>query len=209
MRTLSASLILVSVASALAAAQVAPGSAPESTQTHTMVRAAGMPLRDGALPPGTLTVRVVRGDFSSNVADHAVRIEVAGGAASTARTGPDGRALFAHVAVGAYVTASAVVDGETLQSEAFQMPLESGIRVLLVAGSGTPAAPVAATQADMALPPAPPTEDFTAASTLAPSSSGVAVIRTVLACTTGFVGMLFVLRWRRRIAARAPANPGA
>jgi hypothetical protein len=197
--------MLVSAAPALVAAQVTPDSAPGATETHTMVRAAGMPLRDGELPPGTLTVRVVRGDFSDNLADQAVRVEVTGGAVLTAQTGPDGRASFPHLAVGADVTVSAVVDEEPLRSDVFQMPTESGIRVLLVAGSDAPVTPVGLTAADAALPSASQIHDVTAAATFV-DSSGVAVVRTVLACSTGFVGVLFVLRWRRRIAPRAPSQ---
>jgi hypothetical protein len=203
MKTLWAVLIVVSAAPAFVAAQIAPDPAPGST--HTMVRAAGMPLRDGELPPGTLTVRVVGGDFSNNLADQTVRLEVTGHAVSTARTGADGRASFAHLPVGAYVTVSAVVDDEPLRSEAFQMPAESGIRVLLVAGAGAPVAPVGWTAADAAPPSVSQIRDFSAAATFV-DSSGVTVVRTVLACTTGFVGMLFVLRWRRRIALRAPTQ---
>lgn len=97
-------------------------------------RAAGMALQDGTLPPGTLTVRVVRGSFSGNLAGINVTLEVGGEAPKEAMTRDDGRAQFAHLALGSSVRATATVDGEPLASEPIVMPAESGIRVLLVAG---------------------------------------------------------------------------
>jgi hypothetical protein len=102
-------------------------------------RAAGMPLRDGALPPGTVTVRVVRGDFANNLTNELVTLDVNGNSQS-ARTSQDGRATFAHLAIGARVRASAAVAGEALESETFELPAESGIRILLIAGEGAPVA---------------------------------------------------------------------
>ena len=103
---------------------------------HGMSRAAGMPLRDGALAPGMLTIRVVRQTFSNNLPDQAVRVEQGGGVVTTVRTGPDGRAQVAHLPIGLTVRVSAIVEGERLSSEEFVMPPESGIRVLLIAGGG-------------------------------------------------------------------------
>jgi hypothetical protein len=93
-----------------------------------------MALQDGTLPPGTLTERVVQGSFSGNVAGVRVTLEVIGGTARQATTGADGRAQFAHLAVGSRVRVIATVAGERLVSESIVMPAESGIRVLLVAG---------------------------------------------------------------------------
>ncbi len=97
-------------------------------------RAAGMALHDGALPPGTLTVRIVRGDFSGNRPGVRVALETDGQPAKESTTGADGRAQFAHLPVGRSVRVWATVDGERLSSEAIVLPAESGVRVLLVAG---------------------------------------------------------------------------
>jgi hypothetical protein len=105
----------------------APGGAQQ-----TMVRAAGMPLNDGTLAPGMLTVRIVRGAFTANVADHAVQIEQSGRPAESARTDAAGRATFAHLPPGTQVRAVADVDGHYLTSETFTMPADTGVRLLLV-----------------------------------------------------------------------------
>jgi hypothetical protein len=101
------------------------------------VRAAGSPLRDGVLPPGMLTVRVVRGAFTNNVDAVDVQADLGAGRVERARTGADGRAQFAHLPIGARVQVTTTVDGESLVSEAFEMPAESGVRLLLVAGGDT------------------------------------------------------------------------
>ena len=87
---------VIGLVPALCAAQTA---VPDSAATQ-MVRAAGMPLNDGALAPGMLTVRVVEGAFTRDIANQLVEVEVAGGKIETARTGPDERAQFAHLPVG-------------------------------------------------------------------------------------------------------------
>ena len=110
---------------------------------HTMVRAAGMPLNDGSLPPGMLTVRVVRGAFTEDLAGRAVTVDVDGRRQETARTGPDGRAQFAHLPVGAQVRVSTIVDDRQLVSDRFPLPAESGVRVLLVIDEGADGAAAA------------------------------------------------------------------
>ncbi|MEZ5288827.1 MAG: hypothetical protein R2712_29310 [Vicinamibacterales bacterium] len=106
---------------------------PDAGATQ-MVRAAGMPLNDGALAPGTLTVRVVQGTFTGNLSGLTVELTIDGQAPKQAATGPDGRAEFAHLPVGSRVQASAGVGAERLVSDTFAMPAESGVRLLLVAG---------------------------------------------------------------------------
>ncbi|MGE3492524.1 MAG: hypothetical protein AB7N29_21150 [Vicinamibacterales bacterium] len=113
-------------------AQPGPGGSPSQ-----MVRAAGMPLQDGALPPGSLTVRVVQGAFTGDLSGIPVDLEVAGRSPLRAVTQTMGRAEFAHLPIGAQVSASATVNGSRLQSESFSMPADSGVRVLLIAGTET------------------------------------------------------------------------
>jgi len=170
-----------------------------------MVRAAGMPLNDGTLAPGMLTVRLVEGAFTRNLGGQAVTLEVEGGKVESGTTGADGRVSFGHLPIGVRVRASAMVGGERLESEFFPIPSQSGVRVLLVAGGGeAPAAqlppghPSVTTntlEASLALPvaaPVPPSQGTD-------ESAGVAVIRAVLVTATlaafGFV--LFTRRARR------------
>lgn len=130
MRDLVRRLAGIAVLLVLARAGVGAGQAPASGT----VRAAGSALRDGALPPGMLTVRVVRGAFANNLAGLEVKADLGGGQTRAALTGADGRAQFAHLPVGARVRVTTTAGGESLTSEAFDMPAESGVRVLLVAG---------------------------------------------------------------------------
>ena len=176
---------------------------PETAVPH-LVRAAGMPLNDGTLAPGMLTVRLVQGAFTRNLADQIVEVDVAGGNVESGRTGADGRAQFAHLPLGARVRASATVDGDRLESEPFEMPARSGVRVLLVAGdAAAPSAgqvapgpavwpatspspgPVATTAPQPAVPP--------------PADAGVAAIRAALATATVLAfGVMFFGRRTRR-----------
>ena len=92
----------------------------------------GKPLPVGDLAPGTVTVRVVRGSMANPIAGHAV--ELAGpGAPAGSKTDDAGRAEFTGLQPGTRVKASAVVDGEKLESEEFAIPQSGGIRVALVA----------------------------------------------------------------------------
>ena len=187
-----------------------------------MVRAAGMPLNDGALAPGMLTVRVVEGAFVRDIANQLVELEIAGGKIESGRTGPDGRAQFAHVPVGARVRATVSVDGERLESESFEMPTESGVRLLLVASAnaGAPASGNTATTAGattwsgapppsrngivlhQALPPDhPPLTDGPASVPVAPAhpnAEGVLAVRATLLTATIFAFGIVLFRRPRR-----------
>jgi hypothetical protein len=196
---------------------ICAGQAPSPTAAATqMVRAAGMPLNDGALAPGMMTVRVVEGAFTRDIANQLVELEVAGGKIESARTRPDGRAQFAHLPIGARVRVWSAVDGERLESDSFSMPAESGVRVLLVAGAGT-GVPVSSTpgpgagplppNAGSTLPPNhPPIPDAPAiAVTPVPvartstGGEGVLAVRAVLLTATVFAfGIVLFRRPRRR-----------
>jgi hypothetical protein len=199
-------VFVIGLVPALGAAQTA---LPNSAATQ-MVRAAGMPLNDGALAPGILTVRVVEGAFTRDIANQVVEVEVTGGKIESARTGPDGRAQFAHLPVGARVRAWAAVDGARLESDSFDMPVQSGVRVLLVAGSnaGSPVA-AAVTAGDInwtgsssrALPPNhPPLPDAPAvpAAPASAGSEGVMAVRAVLLTATIFAFGIVLFRRPRR-----------
>lgn len=165
---------------------------------HGVAKAAGMPLRDGNLAPGMLTVRIVRGSFDNNVPGQNVTVSVAGGKTETVRTGPDGRAQFAHLPVGASVQAAATVDDEALLSDAFEMPGESGVRLLLVLGEG-PATAAGMPPATPMQAPLTPVESATEVRAGGPvvlveggtttrdwgdGSTGVTAIRVIMATTT-------------------------
>lgn len=190
-------------AASAAGQAVAPGPAGEPG----MVRAAGMALNDGALPPGTLTVRVVQGTFTGDLTGTMVDLEVTGQAPLHAPAKAQGRAEFAHLPIGAEVRASAIVNGERLQSDAFRMPAESGVRILLIAGAGASAAPAAA------LPPGHPAVEATpapaAVSPAAPAADqqGVVMVRrAVIAMTALAFAAVFAQWWRRRRRSRTSGD---
>ena len=116
-----------------------PGSAP---QPQSM---SGLPLQVGDLPPGTIAVRIIRGDFAHNVPSHAVELRVDAGTQAaqvfTKTTGPDGRAVFAALPVGRQVQAATVIDGERLESQRFEVPSLGGVRLVLMATGGAGALP--------------------------------------------------------------------
>lgn len=98
----------------------------------------GMPLPAGDLPNGTVTVRVVRERMGNNIPGQEVALATPDGRV-TAITDDQGRAEFTSVAPGTQVTASVVVDGETLTSQPFAVPGTGGVRVALVAGAAAAA----------------------------------------------------------------------
>ena len=178
----------------------------ETTQIGAhMVRAAGMPLNDGALPPGMLTVRVVEGAFTHDLADLLVTVTIEGGAVHSARTGVDGRAEFAHLRVGTRLRASVTVASEQLESEVFEMPATSGVRLLLVVDRGQ--ATAAGGEAAPATVPWPSTASIPATVSEVQTTAGrngddvaVTAIRAVLATTTV---LAFAAVWLNRRPRRA------
>jgi hypothetical protein len=112
-------------------AQVAPfaGAGANMPDARQM---SGMPLPVGDVPVGTVTVRVVRGAMTNPLTGETVQLTV-GGSTQTAKTDADGRATFSSLAPGTRVKASATVNGETLDSQEFDVPATGGIRLALVA----------------------------------------------------------------------------
>ena len=92
----------------------------------------GLPLPSGDLPAGTVSVRVILGQLSNNVADHLVELRV-DGRLVTASTNDEGRAQFPGLTAGARARASTDVDGERIESEEFSVPDRGGVRLMLVA----------------------------------------------------------------------------
>jgi hypothetical protein len=160
-----------------------------------VVRAAGMPLQVGDLPPGTLAVRLVRGAFVENLAGRVVTLDAPGGVSRQATTDAQGRATFT-LPVGSQVHAVAMVDAERLESETFAMPAAGGVRVLLVAG-GAGAGADGVVAPGGALPPGHPSVGTAAAPMPAPvgprgERDSRAIIAVVLgAMTFGTAGVIF------------------
>jgi hypothetical protein len=92
----------------------------------------GIPRPVDDLPAGSVSVRLIRGGLSNNIAGHPVDLHV-GGKVQTVKTDDAGRAQFDKLPVGATVKATADVDGEHLESQEFPAPAQGGIRLLLVA----------------------------------------------------------------------------
>lgn len=102
----------------------------------------GVPRPDSELPPGTATVRVIRGTFANPVVSQTVEL-VGGGSPLRATTDEAGRAEFKGLRSGARLKAVATVAGERLESQEFVVPPAGGIRLMLV-GAATGSEPGAA-----------------------------------------------------------------
>jgi hypothetical protein len=120
-------LVLIAAAVFLVTVAVRAQDMPDPSEMH------GRALPAGDLPPGTVTVRVVREALGNNLPDQQVRVTV-GRTVRTATTDDQGRAEFKDLPKGTDVVAEVTVDGERLQSQPFNVPTSGGIRVALVAG---------------------------------------------------------------------------
>ena len=94
---------------------------------------AGIPRPVDDLPTGSVSVRLIRGQLSNNIADHPVELHFGNGRVLTVKTDDAGRAQFDKLPAGSPVKASADVDGEHLESQEFPAPAQGGIRLMLVA----------------------------------------------------------------------------
>jgi hypothetical protein len=117
------------------------GAAPAHAQMGGMGGASGMPDAKAmsgiarpseTLPPGTVSVRLVRGQLSNLVTDSPVEFSV-DGKRQAVKTDATGHAVLSGLAAGAMVQASATVDGERVESQEFQVPQQGGIVLMLVA----------------------------------------------------------------------------
>lgn len=109
-----------------AAAQVSPGA-----QMPDPKQMSGVPLPTSEIPAGTVTVRIVRGSLSDLVVGQ--RVDLSGDISASATTNDAGRAEFTGLKPGARLKATAVVDGERLESQEFTLPAQAGVRLMLVA----------------------------------------------------------------------------
>lgn len=191
-----------------ATAQTPPASS--GGEASQMVRAAGMPLNDGALPPGSLTVRVVEGAFTGDLPGVRVEATVDGGTSQSAITGDKGRAEFAHLPVGVRVQVSAVVNGERLTSDTFPMPAQSGVRVLLVAGGGRAGAEAGHSSESPLAPsatPAFPESQAVAAASATPGRDRADLIVVGVFAGATLLALVLILRPRWRQRGRPTARP--
>ncbi|MEQ1868414.1 MAG: hypothetical protein ABL961_00125 [Vicinamibacterales bacterium] len=106
----------------------------------------GIPRPVTDLPNGSVSVRLIRGALTNNIADHQVELHV-DGKVQTVKTDANGRAQFDGLPAGASLKAVAVVDGERLESEEFPAPGQGAIRLMLVATDTTTAGRAAAAAA--------------------------------------------------------------
>lgn len=102
----------------------------------------GIPLPAPELAPGTITVRVVRGALTNNVAGQQVELTI-GASRREATTDESGRAEFTGLRPGEQVQASTTVDGARRESQLITMPAQGGVRVMLVVPDAGAAPPVA------------------------------------------------------------------
>ena len=101
----------------------------------------GVPLPSSDLPAGTISVRVIRGTFANNVSGVPVEF-VSGDRTTTVTTDSSGRAQTSGWTRGARVIARTTVDGERIESREVVVG-DGGVRIMLVAGVGTPGSPAA------------------------------------------------------------------
>src|SRR5213594_3022650 len=92
----------------------------------------GIPRPVTDLPDHAISVRLIRGELSNNIANHQVQLRI-GSKTVTVKTDENGRAQFNDVTPGAPVKATADVDGEHLESQEFPAPGRGGVRLMLVA----------------------------------------------------------------------------
>jgi hypothetical protein len=100
-------------------------------QMPDLKQVSGRPLPSTDLPPGNLSVRVIRGSLANNIAGAKVELTV-DGKPQTLTTDASGRVQLSGLKPGAHVKARTTVDGESLESEDITIAA-SGIRVMLVA----------------------------------------------------------------------------
>jgi hypothetical protein len=142
-----ASHLLTGLSAALAL--LAGAAATPSAQMPDARQMSGIPMPTSDVPAGSVSVRLVRGELSNNIAGHPVELH-AGARTDRATTDQEGRAVFSGVPPGTSVHAMAEIDGQRLESQSFTLPPDAGVRLVLVAGSG--GGPVAAPAAAAVAP---------------------------------------------------------
>ncbi|MCU0249028.1 MAG: hypothetical protein MUE61_02360 [Vicinamibacterales bacterium] len=128
------------VRAAVAWCAIAVLAMPASAQMPDARQMSGIPMPASDVPAGSVSVRLVRGELTNNIAAHRVELH-AGSRIESATTDQDGRAVFSGLQPGTSVHAAAEVDGQVVESQPFTVPPDAGVRLVLVAGaSGAPSA---------------------------------------------------------------------
>jgi hypothetical protein len=131
-RLLIAALLLAAPAASAQPMMGGGGGMPNLSQV------VGRPLPDRGMPTGTVSVKVARKAPANGVAGVEVStiIKNAGGdlRRRALKTDEGGRVLFEGMSPGDEFRAEVNVDGEHLQTQAFTIPSEGGIRTMLISG---------------------------------------------------------------------------
>jgi hypothetical protein len=106
-----------------------------SAQMPDPKQMSGVPLPVGDLPPGTVTVRVVRGTMTNLITGQ--RVDLIGPTPMSAKTNDAGRAEFTGLQPGIRVRVATMVGAEQLESQEFTIPANGGVRIALVATDST------------------------------------------------------------------------
>lgn len=105
-----------------------PSAAPAMIDPSRM---SGIPRPDPEVPAGTLTVRVIQGDFAHPLIGQEVELEGPGGALKQ-KVGENHRAVFTGLQAGGTYVARATALGQTLSSQPVTMPQAPGVKLMLV-----------------------------------------------------------------------------
>ena len=108
---------------------------PAAAQMPDPKQMSGVPLPVADLPPGTVTVRVVRGTMTNIITGQ--RVDLIGATPMSAKTNESGRAEFTGLQPGTRVRVATSVGAEQLESQEFAIPSNGGVRIALVATDST------------------------------------------------------------------------
>ena len=133
----SRSRLILVIALALSYVPGMPRSA--AAQMPDPKQMSGVPLPVADLPPGTVTVRVVRGTMTNIITGQ--RVDLIGATPMSAKTNESGRAEFTGLQPGTRVRVATSVGAEQLESQEFAIPSNGGVRIALVATDSTPQPP--------------------------------------------------------------------
>ena len=114
----------------------------------------GIPRPDPQVRAGEITVRVIRGQMTNNVAGQEVELISSSGESKKEKTGADGRARFSGLSTGSRWTARTELDGQALVSQPMDVTGQAGIRLMLVAKLAPATAGTGGTSAGTAGAPA-------------------------------------------------------
>jgi len=95
-------------------------------------KVSGIPRPDPQVPPGTITVRLIRGQLSNRVIGMAVALVGSDGKSYQQKTDDQGRATFAGLSAPGPYTAKATDGVEELTSQPIELQSDMGSRVMLV-----------------------------------------------------------------------------